>query len=503
MALLLLLACHHEVAPADPLAVLATPSDAVRSRTRAPWTTIPAGGTVTLLDVDGPGRIVRMWMTVIGDPEPGAGRRVGIEMYWDGATEPAVRVPVGDFFGAGHGEPAEIVSVPVLARGTGYTAYWRMPFAAGARIVLRNDGPRDAAVYWQVDWDRVPVRAVEPYRFQASWRREAKTTPGVPFTLAEIEGEGRYVGTVLAIDPRSRGWWGEGDELYYVDGAAEPSVQGTGTEDFVQQAWGLIPLSTPFAGAADQKGRHVSLYRWQIEDPLPFTQSLVVKLQQQGKPVLERSDDVSGTAYWYQAPPLTPVPVLPPADARMPAPPLREERWTTPGDTVPVDLSGVADASRVGGSWCLPNSPHIFQRPAGVQTVAGVGFDILECCQDRPSALLLDPGERATVAVPAGGPALWLFLAGTGSVGKPALLVRDGETVTTLGYGDALDSWADPWPVPNGRLAFAIDQANTMRGGYVTWLPVSAGGRTLTLEAAPDSTVTIYGMSRGAAPEPR
>ena len=46
------------------------------------------------------------------------------------------------------------------------------------------------------------------------------------------QGSGRFVGVNLQIwNPRG-GWWGEGDEKFFVDGENFPSFYGTGSEDY-------------------------------------------------------------------------------------------------------------------------------------------------------------------------------------------------------------------------------------------------------------------------------
>lgn len=63
---------------------------------------VPAGETLTLLDMEGAGVIQRVWLTII-DRSPEMLRSMRIDMYWDGAEKPAVSVPLGDFFGIGLG----------------------------------------------------------------------------------------------------------------------------------------------------------------------------------------------------------------------------------------------------------------------------------------------------------------------------------------------------------------------------------------------------------------
>src|SRR5262245_36899139 len=101
---------------------------------------IKPGETFTLADVKGPGVIRHIWFTFSeSDPswlsKEGAAdpSEIVLRMYWDGATEPAVESPLGDFFAAGFGQRAECVSAPVLVQGgDSYNCYWPMPFASSA-----------------------------------------------------------------------------------------------------------------------------------------------------------------------------------------------------------------------------------------------------------------------------------------------------------------------------------------------------------------------------------
>ena len=63
--------------------------------------TIKAGDSVTLMDVDGPGVIRHIWMTVTDRTSPTGPnvlRNLILEFYWDGEETPSVHCPIGDFF---------------------------------------------------------------------------------------------------------------------------------------------------------------------------------------------------------------------------------------------------------------------------------------------------------------------------------------------------------------------------------------------------------------------
>lgn len=490
----LLLACVPPPPAVGPLDSLTELHEGVRARSAAPFVEVPPGGTVTLLDVDGPGKVVHFWTTFNWADRRQDTRSLSLRAWWDG--ELAIQTPIGDFFGAGNGDPGDLTSLPVIAKGVGFSSYWPMPFREHGKMELRNDGTVAARVYYQVDWDRLPsTRAVGPLRFQASWRREARTVPQKPFTIAEIQGRGHYVGTVLSLDPQQPGWWGEGDDLFFVDGSSSPTIQGTGTEDWVGQAWGAAEASSPYAGVVDQPGRHVSLFRWYLGDAIPFQQSLKVGMQQQGRDEFrDRSDDVSAAAFWYQTSPLTPPPELP--AERIPAPPPKE-RWLLTGDSVPVDLSGLLNSSRFTTNHCQSRANYMLGFPTGEQVLAGVRFLFPSDCQGEATALNLSPGSAVHLNLPPGPDSLFLLLAADGPRGQPAITARNGTWSTVLRFGTHLDPYEDPWSVPEGRMVAVTEKGLGINAAYVSRLQLPPGTTSLDLEVQPGVKATLFGASRG------
>jgi len=104
-------------------------------------------------------------------------------------------------------------------------------------------------------------------------------------------------------NPRG-GWWGEGDEKFFVDGEKFPSTFGTGSEDYFGYAWCNPKLfhrsfhSQTF-NSGENKG-HISVNRWQISDNVPFQDSFegaIEKYFPNDQPTL-----YACTAYWYLRP---------------------------------------------------------------------------------------------------------------------------------------------------------------------------------------------------------
>jgi hypothetical protein len=294
---------------------------------------IPPGETLTLADLKGPGRIVHFWNT-ISDAEPYYSRLLTLRIYWDGETNASVECPIGDFFGMGNGVDQPFTSLPVrvTSNGRGRNCYWPMPFKKSARITVSNDGQqRCRAFYYYIDWQKLPSLPKDSAYFHAMYRQEFPCVMGRNYLIADIQGRGQYVGTVLSVYLSSPGWFGEGDDFFFIDGEKEPSLRGTGTEDYFCDGWGFRQQDGPYYGApfweGVKTGDRGSLYRWHIADPVTFKKSLRVEIEHKGSQLfpdgkrsgfIERDDLFSSVAFWYQTEPHKPWPALPPGPARLP-----------------------------------------------------------------------------------------------------------------------------------------------------------------------------------------
>ena len=301
-------------------------ADPLRSSNRDMRQILP-GTKLTIADIKGTGTIRHIWLTFPA-PEPSWLGKDGcanhselvIRMFWDGSEQPAVESPIGDFFAAGFGKRAEVNSMPVMVEGgDAYNCFWIMPFYKSARIEIENQSEKPSgSFYFQVDYfleESLPPKT--PY-FCAQYRQEFPTVSDRDYLILDAEGEGHYVGTVLSGRARSPMWFGEGDEKFYVDGDKKPTIQGTGTEDYALNAWGMGTGCYPYFGVTildgewEMVGWKTTIYRWHIVDPIPFKKSLRFEIEDTGwisedelaegthPGHVERNDDFSTVAFWYQ-----------------------------------------------------------------------------------------------------------------------------------------------------------------------------------------------------------
>ncbi|HWZ87122.1 MAG TPA: DUF2961 domain-containing protein [Thermoanaerobaculia bacterium] len=313
------------------------------------------GETTVLADLTGPGVVTHVWVT-IADNEYGWPRLLRLRVYYDGSATPSVDAPVGDFFAVGHGFERGVKSLMVRdsSAGRARNSYWPMPFQKSCRITITNEGRRRVAnLYFHVDWEKLPsLPANTPY-FHARYR-QALPAPadGKPYEFLKVKGKGHYVGTVLSVVQAEAGWFGEGDDFFWVDGEKYPSIEGTGSEDYFNDAWGLHVDDGPYYGVtvADGTGlgSRMTAYRWHLVDPVPFSKSLKFEIEHKGwtfnadgtvkSGFGERVDLMSSVAFWYQEGIAQDQPPVPYGSARLPQ-----------GNALQIEVENAIDAVKAEG----------------------------------------------------------------------------------------------------------------------------------------------------------
>jgi hypothetical protein len=355
---------------------------------------IPPGEEIVLTELIGPGSITHLWMTqfcrrlsgpglidpvqgsyvapvfeihnALGvnweEPDPYYYRKVLLKIFWDDQEQPSVLAPLGDFFCIGHSMPGNFSSLPITVSckpeerhrfggSAGLNCYFPMPFQKKAKIVLENQNDVAYGQYFYIDYElyRQPLPEPTVY-FHAHWRRENPCSGWAPelqvnspevnvphanatgnYVILETEGSGHYVGCNLSVVHFQGSWWGEGDEMIFIDDDTwPPSLHGTGSEDYFNHAWGMQDNAFLMNGSALHEsvvpGYQVS-YRFHLADPIHFGKRLVVTMEHGHANHL--ADDWSSTAYWYQTLP-SPVKSILPVGERLPSAPLKMTPRTNP-----------------------------------------------------------------------------------------------------------------------------------------------------------------------------
>jgi hypothetical protein len=247
------------------------------------------GKTIVLLDVRGPGTVQRIWMT-LSERSPHMLRSLRLDMYWDGASKPAVSVPVGDFFGLGLGRTTPFQNALFSnPEGRSFNSYIPMPFRKGARITITNESATTALLFYDINFVTLKAQPADALYFHAFWTSNKGTALGEDFTiLPQLPGRGRFLGCnlgVIADSVYGKSWWGEGEVKIYLDGDGPlPTLAGTGTEDYIGTGWGQGPYAHNYQGCpiADTANRQWVFYRYHIPDPVFFHSGIRVTIQQMG-----------------------------------------------------------------------------------------------------------------------------------------------------------------------------------------------------------------------------
>ncbi len=315
------------------------------------YITVSPGDCIDFASIAGSGCITHIWITMapFDQVEDALYRKVILRMYWDGEENPSVQAPVGDFFGMGHGMTRNFWSAPLAMSpqdGQALNSFFAMPFGSGARLQVESNADKPIKFYFYVDYELYNRDIDSPLRFHAMWHREL--TEGIDpntsnalyefggknvtgennYVLLDAVGKGHYVGCNLNIHnlraTREWNWYGEGDDMIFIDGEAwPPTLHGTGMEDYFNTSWcPTQEYHSPYhgytlGGGPNWSGK-ISAYRFHIEDPIMFDTSIKVTIEHGHNN--HRSDDYSSTAYWYQTEPHKEHPIIVPVAQRLPLP---------------------------------------------------------------------------------------------------------------------------------------------------------------------------------------
>ncbi|MHC4073665.1 MAG: glycoside hydrolase family 172 protein [Planctomycetota bacterium] len=295
---------------------------------------IKAGEVRELFNVKGAGMINHIWITIAPPPEELNRNDIILR-------------------GQGWNESYPFSCLPLAVgpkEGRALVSYFVMPFSNGARIDIENQtGKNIRAFYYYVDYVELKELPDNTGRFCAWYNHEL--TEALPdgenewstlgpqgknprgernYLIADIKGKGHFVGVNYYVHSPTTMWYGEGDDMIFIDGDKTPTLHGTGTEDYFNTSWCPKTLFThPYFGYArvnDDLGwlGRTHVYRFHISDPLYFDKSLKFTIEHGHNNCLTL--DLASVAYWYQAAPGAKLPPIPDKEARRP------KRFIQPAD---------------------------------------------------------------------------------------------------------------------------------------------------------------------------
>ncbi|HEY2147151.1 MAG TPA: glycoside hydrolase family 172 protein, partial [Pirellulales bacterium] len=294
---------------------------------------IAPGATLELGRIEGSGQITHMWFTINAKSADHL-RELVLRVYWDGAEKAAVECPLGDFFGLGFGRYVEYKSAPIsIGVIKALNCYWPMPFAKGARLTMTNEGSEPVgSCYFNIDYRLDDQPAANVRYFHTQYRQAFPVPKGQDYVIVDTAGQGHFVGTFLSVMANSDGWWGEGNDKFYVDGDKKPTIEGTGSEDYFCGAWDFqhsfwnpyngVPLYDNPEKGGEKRGIVNTCYRWHILDPVPFTKSLRMTIEHgRNGPNDDRQplrNHYSSVGYYYLDRTGGDGPAIPPLSERIP-----------------------------------------------------------------------------------------------------------------------------------------------------------------------------------------
>jgi hypothetical protein len=357
------------------------------------WWTIPAHSSVILADIPGPAQITHIWMT-----QTSGYRECLLKITYDNALSPSVLVPLGDFFCLGHAMVNSFQSA-LFTASTKYAymfnkpcalnCYVPMPFASRAVVELVNDSDEEHIQYFYVDYETLEDFPTDCAYFHAEFRRAnpfggwgKEITVNTPeanaanlelqawdnnYIILETKGRGRYIGCNLSVTNFTRNWWGEGDDMIWIDGYKwPPDLHGTGSEDYMGHAGGMQQDASLYSGSSIFEGRtipapEIELWRgdsgyqtgyvFHLANPVYFEREIKVTIEHGHANHL--ANEMSSVAYWYADKP-TAVVNVPPVQQRLPVLRNNDGKWVNAADRErpgkPVNRSAEMNALKEKGT---------------------------------------------------------------------------------------------------------------------------------------------------------
>ncbi|MBM4457349.1 MAG: DUF2961 domain-containing protein [Chloroflexi bacterium] len=341
---------------------------------------IEPGQTRVLADIKAPGAITHIWMT-----QRDHYRECLLKITWDDASRPSVLVPLGDFFGLGHGIVNSYQSLLFTAstrnnnqfnQGCALNCYARMPFNERAVVELVNESAETHGQYFYVDYETCDRPQPDAGYFHAEFRRTNPfggwgheirvNTPEANivnterlawennYVILETQGRGHYIGCNLSVTNFQGTWWGEGDDMIWVDGYKwPPDLHGTGSEDYLNQAWGMQPNAFLRNGSSIHESHthgYQTSYVLHIENPVRFQREIKVTIEHGHGNHL--ANEMSSVAYWYADQPRAAV-APPPMLQRLPVLRDNQGQWLhdpereCPGAPAPIN----EEMARMKAQW--------------------------------------------------------------------------------------------------------------------------------------------------------
>lgn len=276
---------------------------------------IPRGKRVTVGEVQGEGYIAQLWLTFPGwfwrhwesqlPTNPSILKTLILRIYFDGAAQPSVAAPAGDFFGAGLCEVPNFAARYFGTSSGGFFCKWPMPFRKGFRVEMENlDAEIDTVLFCNILYQLAPLPGEVGY-FHAQFNTGQNDGPA-PVMIAEAQGRGHFAGCALYMQGKQNNYLSflEAPEYVFVDDDGDsPRIVGTGLEDYFLGGWYF--REGPFIGpdhgvpVKDALRSTVAMYRVHEADAIHFQQRFKFTFVNPWKPERLKPFCYSSVAFLY------------------------------------------------------------------------------------------------------------------------------------------------------------------------------------------------------------
>ena len=308
---------------------------------------IKPGETLEVFNSDSPGVISHIWFTIAA-PGNYHLKEIVLRIYWDGNAKPSVESPIGDFFGLNLADYVIYESAYLACSpGKSLNCYFSMPYKKSARITVTNEGKQAVgSFYSNIDYMNVANVPADAMYFHAQYRQAAPAKPSSMdwnnngdanklknldgkdnYVFTETRGRGHLMGVTLGVWQNQEFWFGEGDDMIFIDDETKPAITGTGLEDYFLGSWDWggrdnsrafshMMYGAQFIQSAERTGGRYLCYRWHGDNPVTFNRYLKHTIEHGH--ANHRADNYYSCCYWYQSEPYTNFPALPAVDERTP-----------------------------------------------------------------------------------------------------------------------------------------------------------------------------------------
>jgi D-arabinan exo alpha-(1,3)/(1,5)-arabinofuranosidase (non-reducing end) len=273
---------------------------------------LKSGAKKTILDVSGP-LVIEKIVFNIKYPK-GVARRdhakenLLLRAYWDSDnrgeySRPSIKSPLAYFF-MDLGVISDYQTVCLQKKGSRYQCCFPMPVREQARIELFNKSVDELKnIQYEIHYAPLDAWDSQLCHFKALYHSEDSTF-GIDeadyenkvmhrsnqdgrenYSLLRAWGQGHYVGSCFLADmsetPYVRSTI-ESDEAVFVDGDPSRTMWGTGTEDYLNDAWGLHTFARSLSGGGgfyESDMRQAFGYRFHLSDAITFNKKIFFTLE--------------------------------------------------------------------------------------------------------------------------------------------------------------------------------------------------------------------------------